>query len=63
MAIKILGAATDDMAVTRFVDKLRSYEVFDAVTLHSSQYTTDEGRRVFTIGCEYVKCRPQENPI
>ena len=53
--LRLVGVAGDDMAVTRFVDQLRQYNVFDTVTLHSSQSTSGDGAREFMISCEYEK--------
>lgn len=55
VALQLIGTASDDIAVTRFVNQLRKYNVFDSVVLVSSQSTSKGSLREFIVGCEYAK--------
>jgi hypothetical protein len=53
--LELVGSAADDLAVTKFIDELRRYDVFDLVTLHSSQRLETDGSREFRITCSFAK--------
>jgi len=53
--LRLSGTADDDLAVTKFVNRIRKFDVFDTVVLHSSEATTQGGPREFSVGCQYER--------